>query len=153
MNNTRAQAARILFDVLEKNIAHAQLARSQRRSATRSCVCAEICYGALRWLPRLEARIESFLKKKAQMVLLTPITRRCLPTRLYASASPQLSMKPSPPQLTPLLKNLINAVLRKAQQSQAQDIAENTSSTICTPTVVHRAGSKITQWCRIYFKC
>ncbi len=66
--NVRAAAANVLFQVVDKghSLSHA-LPAAQKRSVRETMLyCKEICYGALRYLPRLKSMPNELMENSAK---------------------------------------------------------------------------------------
>lgn len=119
MKNSRAVAAEIVFTVIEQKQSLTQVLATHLSniSAQDKGFIQEMCYGTLRWLPRLEHHLTPLLKQKPKgkdkvayallLVGLYQINYLSVPHHAAIHATVDAAAK-----LTPRLKNLVNAVLR-----------------------------------------
>lgn len=125
--NVRAVAAEVIFLVVDKGQSlSSALPQGQQKVAPRDgALLQEICYGVLRWLPRLESITQQLMEK--------PLTgKQRIFHHLILVGLYQLSFMRIPPHAAvgetvdatktlrkPQLRGLINAVLRNYQRNQA----------------------------------
>ena len=119
MNNSRAIAAKIVFAVIEQKQSLTQVLATHLNdvSAQDRAFIQQMCYGTLRWLPRLEQDLTPLLKQNPKgkdkvayallLVGLYQINYLSVPHHAAIHATVDAAAK-----LTPRLKNLVNAVLR-----------------------------------------
>lgn len=126
--NVRAAAANVLFQVVDKghSLSHALPAAQKTIKPRDHALLQEICYGALRYLPRLESianeLMDTPLKGKQRVfhhLILVGIYQLSF-MRIPAHAAVGETVEATETLRGPRLKNLINAVLRNYQRSQEQ---------------------------------
>ncbi len=125
--NVRAAAARVLYQVVDQGQSLSQqLPLAQQHIAPRdAALLQEICYGTLRWLPRLEhivqALIDKPLKGKQRVfhhLLLVGLYQLGY-MRIPAHAAVAETVNATKTLKRPQLRGLINAILRNYQRDQA----------------------------------
>ncbi|EOB4973521.1 16S rRNA (cytosine(967)-C(5))-methyltransferase RsmB [Vibrio fluvialis] len=126
--NVRAAAAQVLFQVVDKgqSLSMALPAAQQNIRPRDHALLQEICYGALRYLPRLEsianALMDNPLKGKQRVfhhLILVGIYQLSF-MRIPAHAAVGETVEGSQDLKGPRLRGLINAVLRNYQRNQEQ---------------------------------
>ncbi|EKO3957551.1 16S rRNA (cytosine(967)-C(5))-methyltransferase RsmB [Vibrio fluvialis] len=137
--NVRAAAAQVLFQVVDKgqSLSMALPAAQQNIRPRDHALLQEICYGALRYLPRLEsianALMDNPLKGKQRVfhhLILVGIYQLSF-MRIPAHAAVGETVEGAQDLKGPRLRGLINAVLRNYQRNQEQ---------LDTQAVSHNAG-------------
>lgn len=126
--NLRAVAAEVIFSVVDKgqSLSNA-LPFAQKKIAQRdSALLQEICYGVLRWLPRLEAITQQLMDKPLVgkqrvfhhliLVGLYQLGFMRIPAHAAVAETVDATIKLKKPQL----KGLINAILRNYQRNQEE---------------------------------
>ncbi|MCG6364956.1 16S rRNA (cytosine(967)-C(5))-methyltransferase RsmB [Vibrio fluvialis] len=135
--NVRAAAAQVLFQVVDKgqSLSMALPAAQQNIRPRDHALLQEICYGALRYLPRLEsianALMDNPLKGKQRVfhhLILVGIYQLSF-MRIPAHAAVGETVEGAQDLKGPRLRGLINAVLRNYQRNQerldAQAVSHN----------------------------
>ncbi|ELL9332313.1 16S rRNA (cytosine(967)-C(5))-methyltransferase RsmB [Vibrio fluvialis] len=126
--NVRAAAAQVLFQVVDKgqSLSMALPAAQQNIRPRDHALLQEICYGALRYLPRLEsianALMDNPLKGKQRVfhhLILVGIYQLSF-MRIPAHAAVGETVEGAQDLKGPRLRGLINAVLRNYQRNQEQ---------------------------------
>ncbi|HDM8036352.1 TPA: 16S rRNA (cytosine(967)-C(5))-methyltransferase RsmB [Vibrio fluvialis clinical-1] len=126
--NVRAAAAQVLFQVVDKgqSLSMALPAAQQNIRPRDHALLQEICYGALRYLPRLEsianALMDNPLKGKQRVfhhLILVGIYQLSF-MRIPAHAAVDETVEGAQDLKGPRLRGLINAVLRNYQRNQEQ---------------------------------
>ncbi|MBY8233792.1 16S rRNA (cytosine(967)-C(5))-methyltransferase RsmB [Vibrio fluvialis] len=126
--NVRAAAAQVLFQVVDKgqSLSMALPAAQQNIRPRDHALLQEICYGALRYLPRLEsianALMNNPLKGKQRVfhhLILVGIYQLSF-MRIPAHAAVGETVEGAQDLKGPRLRGLINAVLRNYQRNQEQ---------------------------------
>ncbi|MBY7890079.1 16S rRNA (cytosine(967)-C(5))-methyltransferase RsmB [Vibrio fluvialis] len=126
--NVRAAAAQVLFQVVDKgqSLSMALPAAQQNIRPRDHALLQEICYGALRYLPRLEsianALMDNPLKGKQRVfhhLILVGIYQLSF-MRIPAHAAVGETVEGAQDLKGPRLRGLINAVLRNYQRNQKQ---------------------------------
>ncbi|ELC0660707.1 16S rRNA (cytosine(967)-C(5))-methyltransferase RsmB [Vibrio fluvialis] len=126
--NVRAAAAQVLFQVVDKgqSLSMALPAAQQNIRPRDHALLQEICYGALRYLPRLEsianALMDNPLKGKQRVfhhLILVGIYQLSF-MRIPAHAAVGETVESAQDLKGPRLRGLINAVLRNYQRNQEQ---------------------------------
>ncbi|MBY7877286.1 16S rRNA (cytosine(967)-C(5))-methyltransferase RsmB [Vibrio fluvialis] len=126
--NVRAAAAQVLFQVVDKGLSLSMaLPAAQQNIRPRDhALLQEICYGALRYLPRLEsianALMDNPLKGKQRVfhhLILVGIYQLSF-MRIPAHAAVGETVEGAQDLKGPRLRGLINAVLRNYQRNQEQ---------------------------------
>ncbi|EKO3469997.1 16S rRNA (cytosine(967)-C(5))-methyltransferase RsmB [Vibrio fluvialis] len=126
--NVRAAAAQVLFQVVDKgqSLSMALPAAQQTIRPRDHALLQEICYGALRYLPRLEsianALMDNPLKGKQRVfhhLILVGIYQLSF-MRIPAHAAVGETVEGAQDLKGPRLRGLINAVLRNYQRNQKQ---------------------------------
>ncbi|MCE7613864.1 16S rRNA (cytosine(967)-C(5))-methyltransferase RsmB [Vibrio fluvialis] len=126
--NVRAAAAQVLFQVVDKgqSLSMALPAAQQNIRPRDHALLQEICYGALRYLPRLEsianALMDNPLKGKQRVfhhLILVGIYQLSF-MRIPAHAAVGETVEGAQYLKGPRLRGLINAVLRNYQRNQEQ---------------------------------
>ncbi|MBY8301182.1 16S rRNA (cytosine(967)-C(5))-methyltransferase RsmB [Vibrio fluvialis] len=126
--NVRAAAAQVLFQVVDKgqSLSMALPAAQQNIRPRDHALLQEICYGALRYLPRLEsianALMDNPLKGKQRVfhhLILVGIYQLSF-MRIPAHAAVGETVEGAQDLKGPRLRGLINAVLRTYQRNQEQ---------------------------------
>ncbi|EPP19295.1 16S rRNA (cytosine(967)-C(5))-methyltransferase RsmB [Vibrio fluvialis] len=126
--NVRAAAAQVLFQVVDKgqSLSMALPAAQQNIRPRDHALLQEICYGALRYLPRLEsianALMDNPLKGKQRVfhhLILVGIYQLSF-LRIPAHAAVGETVEGAQDLKGPRLRGLINAVLRNYQRNQEQ---------------------------------
>ncbi|MBY7834812.1 16S rRNA (cytosine(967)-C(5))-methyltransferase RsmB [Vibrio fluvialis] len=126
--NVRAAAAQVLFQVVDKgqSLSLALPAAQQNIRPRDHALLQEICYGALRYLPRLEsianALMDNPLKGKQRVfhhLILVGIYQLSF-MRIPAHAAVGETVEGAQDLKGPRLRGLINAVLRNYQRNQEQ---------------------------------
>ncbi|MBL4288019.1 16S rRNA (cytosine(967)-C(5))-methyltransferase RsmB [Vibrio fluvialis] len=126
--NVRAAAAQVLFQVVDKgqSLSMALPAAQQNIRPRDHTLLQEICYGALRYLPRLEsianALMDNPLKGKQRVfhhLILVGIYQLSF-MRIPAHAAVGETVEGAQDLKGPRLRGLINAVLRNYQRNQEQ---------------------------------
>lgn len=133
--NVRAAAAKVLFQVVDKgqSLSTALPAAQQTIKPRDHALLQEICYGALRYLPRLESianqLMDKPLKGKKRVVhhlVLVGIYQISF-MRIPAHAAVGETVEATKNLKEPRLRGLINAVLRNYQRNQQELDAQATS--------------------------
>ncbi len=129
--NSRALAAKIIFQVLEQrqSLMHLLPVYLDHASLKDRGFIQEICYGVLRWLPRLAYQLQPFVTRKPKgkdkiayhvmLVGLYQLYHMAVPHHAALHATVEAAH-----QLTPRLKKMVNAVLRhclRAHEQQPSD--------------------------------
>ncbi|EKO3551036.1 16S rRNA (cytosine(967)-C(5))-methyltransferase RsmB [Vibrio fluvialis] len=126
--NVRAAAAQVLFQVVDKgqSLSMALPAAQQNIRSRDHALLQEICYGALRYLPRLESiantLMDNPLKGKQRVfhhLILVGIYQLSF-MRIPAHAAVGETVEGAQDLKGPRLRGLINAVLRNYQRNQEQ---------------------------------
>ncbi|MGL6316759.1 16S rRNA (cytosine(967)-C(5))-methyltransferase RsmB [Vibrio sp. WXL103] len=126
--NVRAAAANVLFNVVDKghSLSSALPAAQQTIKPRDHALLQEICYGALRYLPRLESiageLMDKPLKGKQRVfhhLILVGIYQLSF-MRIPAHAAVGETVEATKTLKGPRLRGLINAVLRNYQRNQEQ---------------------------------
>lgn len=126
--NPRALAADIIYQVIEKNQSLSILtARELGRTSPRDrALVQELCYGVLRWLPRLEFIINQLMgnplkgkQRRGHFLLMVGIYQQ-LYTRVPAHAAVSATVDAAHDLRLESLKKLINGVLRSADRKQVE---------------------------------
>ncbi len=126
--NVRAAAANVLFQVVDKgqSLSNALPAAQQQIRPRDHALLQEICYGALRYLPRLESianeLMDKPLKGKQRVfhhLILVGIYQLSF-MRIPAHAAVGETVEGTKELKGPRLRGLINAVLRNYQRNQEQ---------------------------------
>ncbi|OOE33963.1 16S rRNA (cytosine(967)-C(5))-methyltransferase [Salinivibrio kushneri] len=125
--NVRAAAARVLYHVVDQGQSLSQqLPLAQQQIAPRdAALLQEMCYGTLRWLPRLEYIVQALmdkpLKDKQRVFhhLLLVGLYQISYMRIPAHAAVAETVNATKPLKRPQLRGLINAILRNYQRDQA----------------------------------
>ncbi|MGD8173455.1 16S rRNA (cytosine(967)-C(5))-methyltransferase RsmB [Vibrio sp. TRT 21S02] len=126
--NVRAAAANVLFQVVDKgqSLSNALPAAQQHIKPRDHALLQEICYGALRYLPRLESiagqLMDKPLKGKQRVfhhLILVGIYQLSF-MRIPAHAAVGETVEGTKALKGPRLRGLINAVLRNYQRSQEE---------------------------------
>ncbi|MGL4826972.1 MAG: 16S rRNA (cytosine(967)-C(5))-methyltransferase RsmB [Vibrionaceae bacterium] len=133
--NIRAVAAEVIFSVVDKGESlSSALPAGQKKIALRDgALLQEICYGVLRWLPRLEAIVAQLMDKPltgkqrvAHHLLLVGIYQLSF-MRIPAHAAVTETVDAVTTLKTPQLRALIHAVLRSYQR-QSEQLEQNALS-------------------------
>ncbi|RXJ72161.1 16S rRNA (cytosine(967)-C(5))-methyltransferase [Veronia nyctiphanis] len=124
--NVRAMAAKVIFQVVDQGQSlTAVLPKAQQQIADRDgALLQEICYGVLRWLPRLEAITQSLMEKPLtgkqrvfhHLILVGLYQLNYM--RVPAHAAVAETVNATKPLKKPQLRGLVNAVLRNYQREQ-----------------------------------
>ncbi len=124
--NVRAVAAQVIYQVVDQGQSlSALLPQAQQRISPKdSGLLFEICYGVLRWLPRLEATAQQLMEKP--LVKQSRVAHHLILVGLYqlghmrvpAHAVVDETVKATADLKKPQLRGLINAVLRNYQRNQ-----------------------------------
>ena len=126
--NVRAAAANVLFQVVDKghSLANALPVAQQTIKPRDHALLQEICYGALRYLPRLESTANQLMDKPLKgkqrvfhHLILVGIYQLSF-MRIPAHAAVGETVEATKALKGPRLRGLINAVLRNYQRSQAE---------------------------------
>ena len=126
--NVRAAAANVLFQVVDKgqSLSNALPAAQQQVKPRDQALLQEICYGSLRYLPRLESianeLMDKPLKGKQRVfhhLILVGIYQLSF-MRIPAHAAVGETVEGTKTLKGPRLRGLINAVLRNYQRSQEE---------------------------------
>ncbi|KOO08766.1 16S rRNA (cytosine(967)-C(5))-methyltransferase RsmB [Vibrio hepatarius] len=126
--NVRAAAANVLFQVVDKghSLSNALPAAQQQVKPRDQALLQEICYGALRYLPRLESianeLMDKPLKGKQRVfhhLILVGIYQLSF-MRIPAHAAVGETVEGTQTLKGPRLRGLINAVLRNYQRNQEE---------------------------------
>ncbi|MDD1783997.1 16S rRNA (cytosine(967)-C(5))-methyltransferase RsmB [Enterovibrio sp. ZSDZ35] len=130
--NVRAVAAQVIYQVVDQGQSlSSALPPAQQKVAPRDgALLQEICYGVLRWLPRLEAITQSLMDKPLKgkqrvfhHLILVGLYQLGF-MRIPAHAAVAETVDATKVLKKPQLRGLINAVLRNYQRNQeALDIA------------------------------
>lgn len=128
MNNIRARAAQVLFQVVDKGVSlSAQLPKQTHGlSAQDKAQMQQMCYGVLRHLPALEYYCQQLLdsplkgKNRVFQFLLYVGIYQLQHMRIPAHAVVTETVNALPAMKAPGLKGLINAVLRNFQRQQQE---------------------------------
>ncbi|SKA65077.1 16S rRNA (cytosine(967)-C(5))-methyltransferase RsmB [Enterovibrio nigricans] len=130
--NVRAVAAQVIYQVVDQGQSlSAALPPAQQKVAPRDgALLQEICYGVLRWLPRLESITQSLMDKPLKgkqrvfhHLILVGLYQLGF-MRIPAHAAVAETVDATKVLKKPQLRGLINAVLRNYQRNQeALDIA------------------------------
>lgn len=137
--NVRAAAAHVIYQVVDQGqslstaLPHAQ----QRISPRDSGLLFEICYGVLRWLPRLESIVQQSMEKP--LTGKTRVIHHLILVGLYqlnymripAHAAVAETVNATQNLKKSQLRGLVNAVLRHYQRNQ---------ETLNTTSIEHNAG-------------
>lgn len=126
--NVRASAARVIFQVVDKGQSlSAILPQEQKRVAPKdTALLQEICYGVLRWLPRLEATVSQLMdnplkgKKRVCHHLLLVGLYQLIYMRIPDHAAISETVNAIQDLRESRLKGLVNAVLRNYQRDAEQ---------------------------------
>lgn len=135
MMNVRACAAKIIFQVVDKGQSlSAVLPKEQKQVAEKDgALLQEICYGVLRWLPRLEATVSELMdnplkgKKRVCHHLILVGLYQLIYLRIPDHAAISETVNAVKTLKEPRLKGLINALLRNYQRTSEQLDAKATS--------------------------
>ncbi|OOE84986.1 16S rRNA (cytosine(967)-C(5))-methyltransferase [Salinivibrio siamensis] len=124
--NVRAAAARVLYQVVDQGQSLSQqLPLAQQKVAPRdAALLQEICYGTLRWLPRLEHIVQALMDKPLKgkqrvfhhLILVGLYQLGYM--RIPAHAAVAETVNATKPLKRPQLRGLINAILRNYQRDQ-----------------------------------
>ncbi|MFD2179111.1 16S rRNA (cytosine(967)-C(5))-methyltransferase RsmB [Veronia pacifica] len=124
--NVRAVAAKVIFQVVDQGQSlTAVLPKAQQQVAPRDgALLQEICYGVLRWLPRLEAIAQTLMDKPLKgkqrvfhhLILVGLYQLNYM--RVPAHAAVGETVDATKPLKKPQLRGLVNAVLRNYQRDQ-----------------------------------
>lgn len=148
--NVRAAAAQVLNNVVERgeSLSNALPLAQQNVAVRDRALLQELCYGVLRWLPRLDFFCKSLMdkpltgKKRALHYLVLVGLYQLLYTRIPAHAAVADTVNGVKELKAPALKGLINAVLRNFQRQQETLCAQvegNITLTHCYPSwIVNR---------------
>ncbi|WP_086981816.1 16S rRNA (cytosine(967)-C(5))-methyltransferase RsmB [Vibrio aphrogenes] len=126
--NVRAAAAKVLFEVVDQGYSlSAALPTAQQTIRPRDhALLQEICYGALRYLPRLESIVNELMDKPLKgkqrvfhHLILVGIYQLSF-MRIPAHAAVGETVEGTQALKGPRLRGLINAVLRNYQRNQEQ---------------------------------
>lgn len=126
--NVRAAAAQVLFQVVDKgqSLSSALPAAQQKIKPRDHALLQEICYGALRYLPRLESIAGQLMdnplkgKKRVMHHLILVGLYQIGYMRIPAHAAVGETVEATKALREPRLRGLINAVLRNYQRSQEE---------------------------------
>ncbi|WP_434340542.1 16S rRNA (cytosine(967)-C(5))-methyltransferase RsmB [Motilimonas cestriensis] len=143
--NVRAAAAQVLNNVVERgeSLSNALPLAQQTVAARDRALLQELCYGVLRWLPRLDFFCKSLMdkpltgKKRPLHYLVLVGIYQLLYTRIPAHAAVADTVNGVKELKAPALKGLINAVLRNFQRQEESLIAQvenNITLTYCYPS-------------------
>lgn len=130
--NPRALAADILFQVVEQNQSMSQLVnRELTRTKLRDrALVQELCYGVLRWLPRLEFMIGQLMAKplkgkqrRGHFLLMVGLYQQ-LYTRVPAHAAVSETVNGAGDLRLGQLRKLINGVLRNADRQRDELLSQ-----------------------------
>ncbi len=125
--NVRAAAARVLYQVVDQGQSLSQqLPLAQQQIAPRdAALLQEICYGTLRWLPRLEHIVQALMDKPLKgkqrvfhHLLLVGLYQLGY-MRIPAHAAVAETVNATKTLKRPQLRGLINAILRNYQRDQS----------------------------------
>lgn len=137
--NVRAVAAQVIYQVVDQGQSlSAALPPAQQKVAPRDgALLQEICYGVLRWLPRLESITQSLMDKPLKgkqrvfhhliLVGLYQLSYMRIPAHAAVAETVNATKVLKKPQL----RGLVNAVLRSYQRNQ---------ETLDAASVAHDAG-------------
>ncbi|WP_281546288.1 16S rRNA (cytosine(967)-C(5))-methyltransferase RsmB [Grimontia sp. SpTr1] len=137
--NVRAVAAQVIYQVVDQGQSlSAALPPAQQKVAPRDgALLQEICYGVLRWLPRLESITQSLMDKPLKgkqrvfhhliLVGLYQLSYMRIPAHAAVAETVNATKVLKKPQL----RGLINAVLRNYQRNQGA---------LDTAAIAHDAG-------------
>ncbi|OEF26045.1 16S rRNA (cytosine(967)-C(5))-methyltransferase RsmB [Vibrio rumoiensis] len=133
--NVRAAAAKVLFEVVDQGYSlSSSLPAAQQTIRPRDhALLQEICYGALRYLPRLESIVNELMDKPLKgkqrvfhHLILVGIYQLSF-MRIPAHAAVGETVEGTQDLRGPRLRGLINAVLRNYQRNQEQLDAQSIS--------------------------
>ncbi|OOE57197.1 16S rRNA (cytosine(967)-C(5))-methyltransferase [Salinivibrio sp. ML323] len=124
--NVRAAAARVLYHVVDQGQSLSQqLPLAQKQIAPRdAALLQEMCYGTLRWLPRLEHIVQTLMdkplkgKQRVFHHLLLVGLYQISYMRIPAHAAVAETVNATKPLKRPQLRGLINAILRNYQRDK-----------------------------------
>jgi len=133
--NVRTAAAKVIFQVVDKGQSlSAVLPQEQQRIDPRdSALLQEICYGVLRWLPRLEATVSELMetplkgKKRVCHHLILVGLYQLIYMRIPDHAAISETVNAIQELREPRLKGLVNAILRNYQREAIDLDAQATS--------------------------
>jgi 16S rRNA (cytosine967-C5)-methyltransferase len=142
--NPRALAADILFQVVEQNQSLSLLINRElpRTAARDRALVQEICYGVLRWLPRLEFIINRLVakplkgKQRRGHFLIMVGVYQLLYTRVPPHAAVSATVEAAQDLRLGTFKKLINGVLRNMDRQRDEllkSIADQPALTYCHP--------------------
>ncbi len=126
--NVRAAAAKVLFEVVDQgqSLSNALPAAQQSIRPRDHALLQEICYGTLRYLPRLESTVNKLMDKPLKgkqrvfhHLILVGIYQLSF-MRIPAHAAVGETVEGCKELRGPRLRGLINAVLRSYQRNQAE---------------------------------
>lgn len=126
--NVRASAAKVIFQVVDKGQSLSTiLPQEQKRVAPKdTALLQEMCYGVLRWLPRLEATVSELMdnplkgKKRVCHHLLLVGLYQLIYMRIPDHAAISETVNAIKDLKEPRLKGLVNAILRNYQRDAEQ---------------------------------
>lgn len=143
--NVRAAAARVLYQVVDQGQSLSQqLPLAQQRIAPRdAALLQEMCYGTLRWLPRLEQIVQSLMDKPLKgkqrvfhhLILVGLYQLGYM--RIPAHAAVAETVNATQTLKRPQLRGLINAILRQYQREQTtldEASTANAAGEFCHPS-------------------